>query len=93
MQSTYQHIQTRKDGSKIADPSEFVDNHKEHTCDKYIKEKSVNEFVIYGSKYNPKLFKECRFCHGYRRFENERRKRGEFKEEWYWNGHLIRRYK
>ena len=27
----------------------------------------------------------------YCRKKNERRKRGEFKEEWYWNGHLIRR--
>ena len=70
-------------GSKITDPWEVVDDHKRHTCDKCRKEKSVKEFVIYCSKYNPKLSKVCRICNGYRRFENERRKRGEFKEEWY----------
>ena len=33
--------------------------------------------------------KVCKICNDYRRKENERRKRSEFKEEWYWNGHLI----
>ena len=47
------------------------------------KEKSVKEFVIYGSKYNLKLTKVCKRCNGYRRFQNERRKEGEYKEEWY----------
>ena len=51
----------------------------------------MKEFVVYGSKYNPKLSKLCKICNDYRRFENERYKRGEFKEEWYWNGQLIRR--
>ena len=93
LESTYQHLWIREDGSKITDPWEVVDDHKRHTCDKCRKEKSVKEFVIYGSKCNPKLFKTCKRCNDYRRFENERRKRGEFKEEWYWNGHLIRRYR
>ena len=90
LESTYQHLWIRKDGSKITDPWEIVD--EDHTCDKCRKEKSVKEFVIYGSKYNPKLSKVCcRVCNDY--LESERRKRGEFKEEWYWNGHLIRRYR
>ena len=72
---------------------EIADNHKDHSCDKCRKEKSVKEFVIYGSKYNPNISMICRVCNGYCRFENERRKRGEFKEEWYWNGHLMRRYR
>ena len=90
--STYQHMWIREDGSKITDPWGIVDDHKDHTCDKCRKEKSMKEFVIYGSKYNPKLSKVCKVCNGYRRFENERRNRGEYKEEWYWNRHLIRRY-
>ena len=77
----YQHLWIREDGSKITDPWEIVDDHKDHTCDKCRKEKSVKEFVIYGSKCNPKLFKTCKRCNDYRRFENERRKRGEFKKE------------
>ena len=81
MESTYQHLPIREDGSILTDPWEIVDDHKGHTCDKSRKEKSVKEFVIYGSKYNPKLSKVCRVCNGYRRFEDERRKRGEFKEE------------
>ena len=38
-------------------------------------------------------------CLGYVKFvmiiveKNERRKRGKFKEEWYWNGYLIRMYR
>ena len=89
----YQHLWIREDGSKITDPWEIVDDHKDHTCDICRKEKSVKEFVIYGSKYNPKLTKACRVCNGYCRFQNERRKEGEYKEEWYWNGHLTRRYR
>ena len=30
---TYQHLWTREDGSKITDPWEIVDDHKDHTCD------------------------------------------------------------
>ena len=93
LELAYQHLWIREDGSKITDPWEIVDDHKDHTCDKCRKGKSVREFVIYGSKYNPKLSKECRVCNGYRRFENKRRKGAEYKEEWYWNGHLIRRYR
>ena len=87
LETTYQHLWIREDGRKLTDPWEIVDDHNNHTCDKCRKEKSVKEFVIYGSKYNPKLSKVCRVCNGYRRFENEKHKRGEFKEEWYWNGH------
>ena len=65
----YQHLCIREDGSKITDPWELVDDHKDHTCDVCRKEKSVKEFVIYGSKYNPKLTKACRVCNGYRRFQ------------------------
>ena len=83
LESTYQHLWTRAEGSKITDPWEIVDDHKDHTCDKCRKEQSMEEFVIYGSKYNPKLSKTCRICNGYCRFENERRRRGVFKEEWY----------
>ena len=39
------------------------------------------------------MFGQCKRCNDNRRIENERPKRGEFKEEWYWNGHLIRRYR
>ena len=60
LESTYQHLWTREDGSKITDPWEIIDHHKFHTCDKCRKEKSVKEFVIYGSKYNPKLSKLCK---------------------------------
>ena len=93
LELAYQHLWIREDVSKITDPWEIVDDHKDHTCDKCRKGKSVREFVIYGSKYNPKLSKECRVCNGYRRFENKRRRGAEYKEEWYWNGHLIRRYR
>ena len=72
LESTYQHLWAREDGSKLTDPWEIVDDHKDHTCDKCRKEKSVKEFVIYGSKYNPKFSKVCWVCNGYRRFENER---------------------
>ena len=82
MELTYQHLCIREDGSKITDPWEVVDDHKRHTCDKCRKEKSVKEFVIYGSKYNPELSKVCKICNDYYRFENEGHKRGEFKEEW-----------
>ena len=81
----------REDGSKITGPWEIVDDHKRHTCDKCRKEKSVKEFGIYGSKYNPKLSKICKICNDYRRKEKERRKRGKFKEKWYWNGNSVRR--
>ena len=93
LESTYQHLWIRKDGSKITDPWEVVDDHKHYTCNKCGKVKSVKKFVIYGSKYNPDLSKVCKICNDYRRFVNERRKRGECKEEWYWNGHLKRRYR
>ena len=83
----------REDGSKISDPWETVDDHKHNACDKCRKEKSVKEFVVYGSRYKPKLSKVCKIYNDYRRKQNERRKRGAFKEEWYWNGHLIRRYR
>ena len=81
LELTYQHLWIGEDGSKITDPLEVVDDHKRHTCNKCKKEKSVKEFVIYGSKYKPKLSKVCKRCNDYRRFENERRKRGEFKKE------------
>ena len=93
MESTYQHLWIREGSSKVTDLLEVVDDHKRHTCDKCRKEKSVKEFVVYGSKYNPKLSKVCKIYNCYRRFENELWKRGEFKEEWYWNRHLIRRYR
>ena len=89
----YQHLWIREGGRKIRDPWEVVDDQKDHTCDKCRKEKLVKEFFTYGSKCNAKLSKVCRVCNGYRRFENERRKRGEYKEEWYWTGYLIRRYR
>ena len=77
LESTNQHLWIREDGSKITDPWERVD--EDHTCDKYRKEKSVKEFVIYGSKYNPKLSKVCcRVCNDY--LENERRKEVSLKE-------------
>ena len=71
LESTYQHVWIREDGSKITDSWEIVDDHKDHTC--YKCRKSVKKFVMYGSKYSPKLSKACRVCNGYRRFENERR--------------------
>ena len=51
LESTYQQLWIREDGSKITDPQEIVDDHKDHTCDKCRKEKLVKEFVIYGPKY------------------------------------------
>ena len=93
LESTYQHLWIWEDGSKIKDLLEVVDDHKRDTCHKCGKEKSVKWFVIYGSKYNPKLSTVCKICNNCCRLENERRKRGEFKEEWYWNRHLIRRYR
>ena len=39
LESTYQHLWTREDSSKITDRWEIVKNHKDHTCDKYRKEK------------------------------------------------------
>ena len=86
-----------EDVSKITDPMKNVDDHKDHTCDVCRKEKSVKEFVIYGSKYNPKLSKACRVCNGYRRFQNEicneRRKKDEYKKERCWNGYLQKMVK
>ena len=74
MESTYQHLWIREDGSKIADPWEIVDDRKRHTCDKCRKQNSVKEFVIYDSKYNPKLSKVCKICNDYRRKENKNAK-------------------
>ena len=93
LELTYQHLWIRKDGSKVTDPWEIVDDHKRHNCTKCKKEKAVKEFAIYGSKCNPKLSKPkvCKIHNDYRRKEDERRQRDEFKEECYWNGHLIRR--
>ena len=34
LESTYQHLGTVEDGSKITDRWDTVDNHKHHTCDK-----------------------------------------------------------
>ena len=93
LESTYQYLWIREDGSKITDPWEVIDDQRRHICDKGEKKKSEKEFVIYDSKYNPKLSKVCKRCKYYHRYENERRKRGEFKKEWYWNGDLIRRYR
>ena len=42
-------------------------------------------------KINQKLCKTCKICIDYRRKEDERRKKGELKDEWNWNGHLLRR--
>ena len=64
----------REDGSKITDPWEIADDHKHDTCDKCRKGKSEKEFVIHGSKYNPKLSKVCKICNDNRRKEIERRK-------------------
>ena len=64
----YQHLWIREDGTKVTDPWEIVDDHKDHTCNACRKEKSVKEFVIYGSKYNPESSKACRVCNSYRRF-------------------------
>ena len=83
LELAYQHLWIREDGSKITDPWEIVDDHEAHNCDKCRKEKSVREFVICGSKYNPKLSKVCKRRNDYRKCENERRKIGQFKEEWY----------
>ena len=34
LESTYQRLWTRENGSKITEPWEIVDDHKDHTCDK-----------------------------------------------------------
>ena len=65
MELEYQHLWIREDGSKITGPWEIVDDHKNNTCIICRKEKSVKEFVIYGSKYIPKLSKAYRVCNGY----------------------------
>ena len=88
LELAYQHLWIKKDGSKITDPWKIVHDHKHYACDKCRKEKLVKEFAIYGSKYNPKLSKVCKICNNYRRKANETRKRGKYKEERYWNGHL-----
>ena len=79
LESTYQHLWIREDGSKITDLWEVVDDHKCHTYEKCGKEISKKEFVMCGSKHNPKLSKLCKICNDYRRFQNERRKRGDLK--------------
>ena len=76
----------------MTDPWEIVYDHKRYNCTKYRKEKTVKESVIYGSKYNSKSCKVCKIFNDYRRGEkDEKHKRGEFKDEWCQNGHLIRR--
>ena len=97
LELTYQHLLIRKDGSKIADPWEIVDDQNCHSCGKCKKAKVVRKFVIYGSIYNPKLSKTCKNCIDYNREQDAKRKRGEYKEECYWllewalNKKLIRR--
>lgn len=81
---------TRKDGSKIADPWDIVDDHKHQNSVKCKKAGVVREFVIYGSKYNPNVSKICKTSIHYHRKEGKRSKLGEFKDEWYWNGQLLR---
>ena len=46
----HEYLSIRRDGSKITDPWEIVDDRKHHAFDKRGKEKSVKGFVIYGSK-------------------------------------------
>ena len=87
----YRNLQMRKDHSKITDPYEVVDDHNCLNCIECRKEKSVKEFVTYGSKCNPKLSKICKNCDDYLRKEHERQKRGEFKDEWHWTEHLVKR--
>ena len=77
---------TRKDGNKIT--WEIADDHK-HNCLKCRKGKVIEEFVIYGSRYKSKLSKKCKICIDYHRKEDEKCKKGEFKDEWNWNGHLT----
>ena len=82
LEFTYQHSQITKDGSRIIDPWKIADEDKRHNCAKFFKKKSLKEFVICGSKYNPKLSKVCKLCN------NSSRKgvgRVDFKNEWYKN--------
>ena len=58
---TYQHLWTRKDCSKLTDQCQIDDNHKHDTCAKCRKEKVLLLFMIYNSKYYPKLFKTKNF--------------------------------
>ena len=61
----YHHLWIRDDGSQITDLWEDVIDHKLHKCAKCRIEKPVKTFVIYGSKYNPKLSKVCKFGNNY----------------------------
>ena len=91
LELTYQHLQMRKSNSKITNPWKFVDDNKCLNCVKCRKEKAVKEFATYSSKYNPKLTKACKKCDDYLRKKYKRRKKGERKDEWQWNVHLIKR--
>ena len=80
----YLHLWTRNDGSKISDPWEIVDDHQYHECNRCRDLCDVKAFALHGTKYNPRLSKACIECIEYSKEGVERRKRGEYKEEWVW---------
>ena len=81
LELTYQHLCTRKDDCNVIDPWENADDHKQLNRIKCGKENVARVFVKYGSKFDLNLSNTCKVCTDYRRKEDERRKRGDFKEK------------
>ena len=85
------HLWIRKNGTMITDPWEVLNDGLLHECIYCKIKKKARMFNIMGSKFCPKLSKGCSWCINCNRREVFRREQRFVKEEWYWNGHLIRR--
>ena len=57
-------------------------------CRKCDKCKFDFEYRIKGTK-NPRFSQACIMCLDKKTADRKRRERGDIKEQWYWNGHLI----
>ena len=89
----FAHLWIREDKSKITDPYEIVDDNVPRRCNLCHAWKPPREFSIFGISLHPKLTRGCTSCLELNRKDAERRKTGDVKDSWYWNGHLITRKK
>ena len=55
LELAYQHLWVREDGSKIADPWDIVDDHKDHTCEKMQERKISQRICDIWLKIQPKV--------------------------------------
>ena len=58
---------------------------------KKLRENLLYIYIYIYIKIQPKDTQRCKNCNDYRRKEKEILKRRDLKDEWYWNGNLMRR--